>query len=261
MSEITSIMGVTFNRLKLTKLTFDSLFKETKQPFRLIITDNGSEDGTPEYLKNLEITSPHCVSYHIILNKKNLGVATGRNQCLHIANQYQDPWYATIDNDILFPEDWLTKCLQLVRAIPKFCVGLNVENFNHPIKDHKGLKYMHLKAGNLGTCGTVSPREMYEKLGHFVKYGEFLYGEDDANMFCRARFIGYSLGYLVDQGVHLGVGEEDSGEYREYKNKAHAANLEPFRKDCYAYIQGRKPIYESFLFPNEDCEQIINKTF
>ena len=44
-----SIITLTYNKLKYTKKYIDSLLKYTKD-FELIIVDNGSCDGTREYL-------------------------------------------------------------------------------------------------------------------------------------------------------------------------------------------------------------------
>ena len=46
------LLMVTYNRLELTKQTLDSIFKNTKTPFELVIVDNASTDGTVEFLKD-----------------------------------------------------------------------------------------------------------------------------------------------------------------------------------------------------------------
>ena len=102
-----SIMLVTYNRLELTKRTFDNLFANAKHPFRLIIVDNGSTDGSKEWLKELEKNIPQlsgCVAYEPYFNEINLGIARGRNLGLHLADKHEDRWLATMDNDIEAPE-------------------------------------------------------------------------------------------------------------------------------------------------------------
>src|SRR5271157_5228045 len=101
-----SIMMVTYNRLELTKRMLDNLFTNTTSPYRLIIVDNGSTDGTAEWLKQLKPASSFCQDYHSRFNEKNLGIATGRNRCLLVADHYQDDLLATVDNDVEFPKDW-----------------------------------------------------------------------------------------------------------------------------------------------------------
>ena len=72
-----SIITLTYNNLSYTKKFIESLYKYT-QDFELIIVDNGSTDGTVEYLKTLN-------SVKLILNKENLGFSKGNNQGIGIA--------------------------------------------------------------------------------------------------------------------------------------------------------------------------------
>ena len=61
-----SIITLTYNHLKYTKKFIESLYKYTND-FELIIVDNGSTDGTVEYLKKLETE----LGIKLILNKDN----------------------------------------------------------------------------------------------------------------------------------------------------------------------------------------------
>ena len=53
MNPIPIIMPVK-DRLDLTKQTIDSLFRETSQPFKLIVVSDESTDETNNYLKSLD---------------------------------------------------------------------------------------------------------------------------------------------------------------------------------------------------------------
>jgi len=48
------IILLTYQRLKFLKETIDEIEKRTQYPYRLIVVDNGSTDGTREWLKELE---------------------------------------------------------------------------------------------------------------------------------------------------------------------------------------------------------------
>ena len=50
-----SVITLTYNKLEYTKKFIESLYKYTKD-FELIIVDNGSTDGTVEFLKSLKDT-------------------------------------------------------------------------------------------------------------------------------------------------------------------------------------------------------------
>ena len=84
-----SIITLTYNKLKYTKKYVESLFKYTKD-FELIIVDNGSTDGTREYLKSLD-------NIKLILNDENVGFSKGNNQGLEIA---EGEYIAFLNNDI-----------------------------------------------------------------------------------------------------------------------------------------------------------------
>lgn len=248
---ITSLMCVTYNRLDLTKRMLESLFKHTDSLFRLIIVDNGSTDGTADFLKNDEWLKkqiwnhPHCVGQDFQFNEKNMGIAIGRNQGLKISNKYNDEWLSTLDNDIEFVPGWLTKCLDILSTNPKFAVGLNMEGVSYPILSRHEKTFQYKKQGNLGTACTVFSRELHKQIGFFItEYG--LYSCEDSDFFFRARLHGYEMAYLPEMGIHIGEGEHDQGEYREFKNKAHAEVSVKFRKSCGEYCSGQRKTYIDF---------------
>ncbi len=77
----TSIIILTYNELELTKKCLASIERYTdKDKIELIIVDNGSSDGTREYISNLP-------DVKVILNEKNLGFAKGCNQGIEAAGE------------------------------------------------------------------------------------------------------------------------------------------------------------------------------
>jgi len=52
--ELVSIVMLCSNQLEITRLCLDSVFRHTRRPYELIVVDNGSTDGTPAYLAQLE---------------------------------------------------------------------------------------------------------------------------------------------------------------------------------------------------------------
>lgn len=69
---LTSIIIVTHNQLPYTQQCIDSLRMRTDEPYELILVDNGSSDGTPEYLNSL-------ANVKVILNSDNRGFSTQSN--------------------------------------------------------------------------------------------------------------------------------------------------------------------------------------
>jgi GT2 family glycosyltransferase len=78
---------ITYNRLELTKKTVESFNEKTKVDFHLFI-DNGSTDGTIEYLLNKN---------HILLTK-NYGIAYAFREAVRALEEFD--FILKLDNDI-----------------------------------------------------------------------------------------------------------------------------------------------------------------
>lgn len=246
----TDLMMVTYNRLEFTKRTLDSIFENTTKveyPYNLIIVDNGSSDKTVEFLedtlwkKTFEFNN--FLKYKIIKNKENRGIAIARNQCLKASTAN---WLCTLDNDILLPKDWLEKCIGALEADKSFAaIGVNFEGTNYP--DLKiGPHIIQYKAkGNLGTACMVFNKSLHMILGFFnyKDYSNF-YGLEDSDVGMRIRVLGMRLGYIKENGTHLG--EHETGPYREFKTKEHNTYLAKFNQNCRDYMNRKKPIYITF---------------
>jgi len=93
----TSIICITCNHLPYTKLCIESVLKHSKD-FELIIVDNGSTDGTPDYIKSLG------VKYHLFSG--NMGCAVAKNEGIRLSEPNNDILILDNDNIIATP-DWL----------------------------------------------------------------------------------------------------------------------------------------------------------
>jgi GT2 family glycosyltransferase/glycosyltransferase involved in cell wall biosynthesis len=75
---LVSVVVVTYGGLELTKACLDSLLHgETWPRLEVLVVDNASTDGTPEYLRNLVLADPRV---RCILNPENRGFAAANNQ-------------------------------------------------------------------------------------------------------------------------------------------------------------------------------------
>lgn len=242
----TALMMVTYNRLDLTKKTIEdfSINLPSTNKFNLIIVDNGSKDGTVEYLDKIsKETYPWSAGIHTIMLPENKGIAVGRNLALKKADELNTKWYCTIDNDVQMPEGWLDESIQILEANKQYgAIGVNMEDVSYPLVTKEGLTFQDKQAGNLGTACMVFKKQLHQMIGFFTtEYG--MYGEEDADFGMRTRVAGFKLGYLTNPGIHLGSDEKDVGEYRKFKTKQHSDNLALFRQNCALYVQGKKPLY------------------
>lgn len=244
---IASIMMVTYNRLDLTKQTLECLFKNTDYPYNIVFIDNASQDGTTDYLyktcADKMSEDEFFQGFKILKNNKNLGIATGRNQALHAS---EGEWLVTIDNDVLVPSGWLTEAINILQTNPSYgMIGVNMEDVNYPIVKNGEKEWQSKPKGNLGTACAVFNRTLHQLLGYFSLDYPF-YAHEDADFGMRVRVAGFKLGYIKENGKHIGSGDNDKGEYREFKNSYHTANLAKFHENCKAYHNRRKSLYVPF---------------
>lgn len=234
-----SVMMVTYNRLELTKQTVENIYKTTND-FNFIIVDNGSSDGTVDYLKELKLSHNNV---YLNLWENNKGIASGRNKALQIANELNTEWYSTIDNDILLPVGWMDSCINVLKSNLSYgMIGVSFEPVTYQHVHLNGHHFESKPQGNLGTACTVFGKNLHKMIGYFTTEYE-KYGEEDADFGMRARIAGFKLGYLIEHGVHLGEGEVDKGEYREFKDECRRNNLALFHQNCRDYSSGKKSIY------------------
>ncbi len=102
MEEKCTIVVAVCENLNYTRLFLESLFRGTNYPFELVIVDNGSTDGTPEYLASLG-------GCKVIRNEENLGVAKAWNQGIAAATGHH---ICLCNNDIVVPRGWLRPLVQ-----------------------------------------------------------------------------------------------------------------------------------------------------
>ena len=98
---LASIIILALNQLEHTKKCVESLVAFTRNPFELILVDNGSTDGTAEYFAKLR--SLHS-NIKVVTNRSNRGFAGGNNQGLAIA---QGELLVLLNNDTIVTPGWL----------------------------------------------------------------------------------------------------------------------------------------------------------
>ncbi|MEN3816670.1 MULTISPECIES: bifunctional glycosyltransferase family 2 protein/class I SAM-dependent methyltransferase [Bacillus] len=206
----TSIIILTYNELELTKKCLASIERYTdKDKIELIIVDNGSSDGTREYISNLP-------DVKVILNEKNLGFAKGCNQGIEAAGGEN---LLFLNNDTMVTKNWLTSMLRvlyhsekagMVGPVSNYVSGAQMihdayqsldelESFAEAYcarEKHHTKRVLRL----VGFCLLVK-KSVIEDSGPFDE--QFGYGSfEDDDLCLRALQKGYSLHIALDAFVH-----------------------------------------------------------
>lgn len=96
----TQIVVVTWNHQPFTRVCLESLLEYTDPKHKIVVIDNGSTDGTVDYLKALSLEG----HIDIVLNEKNVGIAPAINQGIRYADG-KDVCF--VSNDCVVGHGWL----------------------------------------------------------------------------------------------------------------------------------------------------------
>lgn len=226
---IVNIVIVTFNRLSYTKECLNALEKvDAGYPFYVTIVDNGSDDGTINYLEERNTKFSFATRrFHF-----------GENKGIPYAFNYgwwdgPKDYYLKLDNDMVVRrEGWLAKLVEAADTIKQGGVfAYNVEQISYHLENVNGLLVRPKPRGNLGGACHLIPKRIFEEFGYWYQPKPQLYGQEDFEYSMRVRAKGYSCIYMEDERAltHLPGGRADlPGEekmYRAFKNNEHAKNL------------------------------------
>ena len=116
--ERTSIVILTSNRLDYTKKCIESIRMHTPEPYEIIFVDNGSNDGTVEWLRNLV---KETSGLKLIENEKDLGLSKGCNQGIKAAS---GDYILLLHNDVVVTEGWLSGMIDQMKIYPDINTGM-----------------------------------------------------------------------------------------------------------------------------------------
>ncbi|HYR75271.1 MAG TPA: glycosyltransferase [Pyrinomonadaceae bacterium] len=234
-----SLIIVTFNNLELSRLCLESLYARTEWPsFEVIVVDNGSADGTAEYLKEAENIFPNL---RVVLNQTNLGFAAANNIGLKLAT---GDYLVLLNNDTVVTRGWLSALIRHLRRDPKIgMIGPVTNAIANEAKvevDYTTVEDMPVWAADyvrkhdaqvlpismLAMFCVAMRREVFEEVGPLdERFGVGMFEDDDYAR--RLRGAGYELRLARDSFVHhwqrasfrLIADEEYRRIYQENQNK------------------------------------------
>ena len=107
------MLTLTWNRLRLTKESILTARKKAGIPFHHLVVDNGSTDGTREWLRK-QFGKGELEG--VILNHSNRGVIGGHSVAYHYLKEYE--YFIRIEDDTKFlTNDWLKIAIQIMDSL------------------------------------------------------------------------------------------------------------------------------------------------
>jgi GT2 family glycosyltransferase len=181
-----SIITRVFNNTQITKECIESVRNNTPGiDYEHIIIDNGSTDGTLEYLKSLQ-------NIILIDNGRNLGCAMALNQGVARAS---GKYICNIDNDVIVSKNWLPPMLELAEkrqdigiVSPGTREGRLDYDFDSYAENFKR-RMKHVTAMEFGGWCMLIKREVFDKIGAFSE--EFNMYCEDTDFYLRMKQMGY----------------------------------------------------------------------
>jgi GT2 family glycosyltransferase len=217
-----SVVVCTYNRLEYLKKCVQALLLLEGTDFEIVIVNDGSNDGTKEYLADI-----HSPLITVIHNEKNLGLSTARNKGIQAS---QGEYIAFTDDDCLPESNWL-KNLLLGFTEPK--VGFVIGETFYVNKDYHGY-FPERLVKNKGArwpmgCNIAYRKKVFEQIGYFDDYF-FAYNNEDSEMAIRAISFGWEY---VRKPEAVVIHQAMDWSVKSLLRSAHNASVWPVLKKRY----------------------------
>lgn len=203
-----------FNRLDSTKRFLASLDKQTFRNFEVVICDDGSTDGTAEFLR------AHYPSVKVLHGTGDLWWTAGINRCIRdvLSRCHDNDYILTINNDNTLPDNYLQQKMDRANEHPDTIIGslcVYADNPNtietsgyvlgansyttktldrtgsHRTATHKGIR----RASHLPGKGVLLPVAVYKRVGLYDEENLPQY-HADTDLTLRAHKAGFPV--IVD---------------------------------------------------------------
>jgi len=224
------------DRLDYTKKTAESMFKTAGYPFDWYVVDQGSTDGTKEWLDNQTNIKK------VIHNEKNMGIPHASNQAIDEIKKEHYDFIMKADNDVWFKSyGWLKAMMAVYQRIRPFALSLYPEGLVDNAGGTYRYNYAHF-AGELigltihiGGMTSIVPAEVYDEF-RWPKVA-FLRGGNDVLLSSWLNSNSYQMGYLENyQAEHMETTKGQQEKYPEYFKLAE----KEYRTRTFEYLETGK---------------------
>ncbi len=233
-----SVVTPNYNGKDFLYAYFESLNKNSNEIGEVIIVDNGSNDGSQEFIRNYR----EKVDFPIVLieNSQNLGFAEAVNQGISKARY---DYIFSLNNDTVVEKSAILELLNLLNTDGRiFSVSSKMVQFNNPEliddagDDYTLLAYTKKRGNNQNLNNFIEVSEIFSSCAGAALYrkdlleeldgfdSEFFAYMEDVDLGYRARINGYKNLFCPNAIVyHIGSATTGS-QYNEFKVRLAARN-------------------------------------
>lgn len=207
---LVSIVTLSWNAPEYTKMALESIRAHTREPYEIIVVDNGSREETTTWLRTL-------TDVRAIFNDRNRGFAGGTNQGIAAA---RGEYVVMLNNDVVVTDGWLDGLVGAFDRVPG--LGVSAVRSNRIAGDqmilnatYTDMASMHFYASErrtafrhqgyttdraIGLCLCIHRSVIDEIGGIDERFGVGNFEDDD---FClRVRAAGYRIYVCNDVFIH-----------------------------------------------------------
>lgn len=226
------------NRLEFTNRCIESVLANTGGEFKIIVHDNGSDDGTGEYLREMAYKRPD-EKITVTSSQENTGFIAPNNRAFKIAVRGEFRYFIALNNDTIVPPGWIEKLREPLDRLPKAALSGPMgtcATLNPDFHGFNGKDYEYVEGSCL--CAKVEIVKQYGNL--FSDYLDFIYG-DDSDLSLRMREKGYSIHRVNFQLEHSrGETVMKQPEVKARCQQAQARNHTVLKKRWAHYLKVRR---------------------
>jgi GT2 family glycosyltransferase len=186
-----------YNQLDYTQQFIASIDRTEVDFSRIVAVDNGSTDGTREWLQQQGFGA-------VILNERNLGCGAAWNQG---ALAIQSKWTVVMNNDVVCAQGWLRNLLHAAEThrldivSPAMVEGdLNYNFFEWVTKARATMK-AYVRQGTAHAVCMAIHEDVWRNIGYFMPVPKLL-GYEDAIFFQRAKEASLRTGITAEAWLH-----------------------------------------------------------